>query len=167
MARSTEGSTTAPAAAAPGSGVPGSGTPGAGISAVVRARTSRRHPAVLSAWLMGARWRHAARWLGLAIFLSGAVLLYYVFMEAWQGFQRFTEPDYLGEALKAVPLKDTAANVRAIVVILSSELLRVLYLLLGFVASAIAARGIQFFSASEAVIDEAVVPDMAEDDEDV
>ena len=129
--------------------------------------TPRRHPAVLSAWLMGARWRHVARWLGLAIFLSGAGLLYYVFMEAWHGFQRFTQPDYLGESLKSVPIGNAAANVRAYVVLFSSELLRVLYLLLlGFVASAIAARGIQFFAASEAVIDEAVVPDMAEDDGD-
>ena len=133
----------------------------------MRGSTPRRHPAVLSAWLMGARWRHAARWLGLAIFLSGAVLLYYVFMEAWHGFQRFQEADYLAESFKNVPAENVAANVRAIVVIFSAELLRVLYLLLlGFVASAIAARGIQFFSASEAVIDEAVVPDMAEDDRD-
>jgi hypothetical protein len=116
---------------------------------------------------MGARWRHAARWLGLAIFVSGAVLLYYVFMEAWHGFQRFQESDYLAKALKSVPMADGAANARAFVLIFGAEFLRVLYLLLlGFVASAIAARGIQFFAASEAVIDEAVVPDMAEEDGD-
>ena len=136
-------------------------------ASAARGSTSRRHPVVLSAWLMGARWRHAARWLGLAIFVSGAILLYYVFMEAWHGFQRFQEADYLAESFREVPAGNVAANVRAIVVIFSAELLRVLYLLLlGFVASAIAARGIQFFSASEAVIDEAVVPDMAEDDRD-
>jgi hypothetical protein len=43
--------------------------------------------------------------------------------------------------------------------VLGSEVMRFLYLLLlGVLGSFIASRGIQFFAASESVIDEAVVP---------
>ncbi|HVF10899.1 MAG TPA: hypothetical protein VNA16_08860, partial [Abditibacteriaceae bacterium] len=119
MARSTEAPSDNPPAGNPPAGNPPAGNPPAGALASRRS-TSRRHPAVLSAWLMGARWRHAARWLGLAIFLSGAVLLYYVFMEAWHGFQRFQESGYLAESFKNVPAGDVAANVRAVIILFSA-----------------------------------------------
>jgi hypothetical protein len=115
-------------------------------------------PAVpLSALLSGRRWRHTARWLGLAIFIIGAALLAYVFYQALVGFQNFTRPDYLSLQFGRAADGEIADRIQGIVAIVSQEVLRVLYLLLlGLLASAIATKGIQFFSASEAVIDEAV-----------
>lgn len=110
----------------------------------------------LSALLSGQRWRMTARWVGLGIFLIGALLLAYVFWQALTGFQNFARPGYLTQQFN---MTDDAwpGKIQGMVAIISSEVLRVLYLLLlGFFASAIATKGIQFFSASEAVIDEAV-----------
>ena len=108
----------------------------------------------------GVRWRRTARWLGLAIFLFGAGLLAYVFWTALGGLQQFAQPDYLSNRINLNPGSSTASIVQTTVGVFGSEFLRVIYLLiLGFVASAIAARGIQFFAASESVIDEAVVPE--------
>ncbi|MDF2441183.1 MAG: hypothetical protein JWN98_2167 [Abditibacteriota bacterium] len=111
----------------------------------------------LSALLSGQRWRMTARWIGLGIFMIGAVLLAYVFWQALVGFQNFTRPDYVSRQFTSVGGVDWASRIQAMVGVIASEVLRVLYLLLlGFFASAIATKGIQFFSASEAVIDEAV-----------
>jgi hypothetical protein len=111
----------------------------------------------LSALLSGRRWRDTARWMGLAIFAIGALLLAYVFWQALAGFQNFTRPDYFSSQFENVGGADLPARIQGIVAVLAQEILRVLYLLLlGLLASAIATKGIQFFSASEAVIDEAV-----------
>lgn len=104
----------------------------------------------------GRRWRHTARWLGLAIFAVGAGLLGYAFWEALKGFQHSTPHD-VSDMLAGLSGKQ-GIDVRATVVTFGSEILRVLYLLLlGYLASAIASKGIAFFAASEAVIDEAVI----------
>jgi len=114
--------------------------------------------------LSGRRWRRTSRWLGLIIFLMGAVLLAYVFVEALRGFQRFAQPDYLSMQLRQVEGGGWVEPLIAAVATFGSEFLRVLYLLLlGYLASAIAAKGIQFFAASEAVIDEAVTADIDEE----
>lgn len=111
----------------------------------------------LSALLSGQRWRMTARWVGLGIFMIGAFMLGYVFWQALTGFQNFTRPDYFSMQFNRVAGDDWASRIQAMVGVIASEVLRVLYLLLlGFFASAIATKGIQFFSASEAVIDEAV-----------
>ena len=109
----------------------------------------------------GVRWRRISRWLGLAIFVLGAVLLAYVFWAAFQSLQRFgSDAGTFNRDFNAISGDTIASVVQAALVVFGREILRVLYLLiLGFVASAIAARGIQFFAASEAVIDEAVVPE--------
>lgn len=107
----------------------------------------------------GQRWRRISRWLGLGIFCFGILLLAYVFWQAFVGFGNLSNSGYLSSQLNNGGDDLTSVVVRALAVI-GRELLKVLYLLiLGFLASAIAARGIQFFAASEAVIDEAVVPD--------
>ena len=117
----------------------------------------------LSRFLAGGKWRLVARWLGLGIFLFGAALLAWVFWQALTGFQNLLRPDYLsGQFNKTVALAGDGmpgqAQIQAAAIVFSSEFLRVLYLLLlGFLASVIAGKGIQFFAASEAVIDEAVV----------
>lgn len=119
--------------------------------------------AALARFLAGGRWRLAARWLGLGIFLFGALLLGWVFWQAMTGFQNLLKPNYFsGEFNRAVTLSGDGvmgqAQLQAAVVVFGSEFLRVMYLLLlGFLASVIAGKGIQFFAASEAVIDEAVV----------
>ncbi len=115
-------------------------------------------PAVpLSALLSGRRWRDTARWLGLAIFVLGTALLAFVFWQALTGFQNFTRPDYFSQQFNQTTSTDLAARIQNMVAIVAQEILRVLYLLLlGLLGSAIATKGIQFFSASEAVIDEAV-----------
>lgn len=110
----------------------------------------------------GQSWRRATRWTGLAIFMGGAALLAYVFMQALQGVHQFAQPDYLATQLNRLAgdakHRDIAAQVQAAVAVFGAELLRVLYLLLlGFLASAIATKGIQFFAASDSIIDEAVV----------
>lgn len=112
----------------------------------------------LSRFMAGGRWRLATRWLGLAIFIFGAGLLGWVFWQALSGFQNFTQPDYLSSQLRRVQGDGMAESVLAGIIVFGSEFLRVLYLLLlGFLASVIAGKGIQFFAASEAIIDEAVL----------
>jgi uncharacterized membrane protein len=119
--------------------------------------------AALARFLAGGRWRLAARWLGLGIFVFGALLLGWVFWQAMTGFQNLLKPNYFsGEFNRAVTMSGDGvigqAQLQAAVVVFGAEFLRVLYLLLlGFLASVIAGKGIQFFAASEAVIDEAVV----------
>lgn len=105
----------------------------------------------------GRRWRQAARWIGLALFAVGAALLGYVFLKALEGFQEFQRPDFLSQQFNRVSGDTVQSMVQAGVSVLGSQILSILYLLLlGFLASAIASKGIQFFAASEAVIDEAV-----------
>jgi hypothetical protein len=117
--------------------------------------------AAIARFLAGGRWRMLARWLGLSIFIFGALLLAWVFWQALKGFQNFTRPDYLSSQLNRVQGDTTAAMIVGNVVVFGTEFLRVLYLLLlGFLASVIAGKGIQFFAASEAIIDEAVVGDV-------
>lgn len=117
--------------------------------------------AALARFLAGGRWRLAARWLGLGIFIFGALLLAWVFWKALAGFQNFTRPDYLSSQLNRVQGDTPGAVIVANIVVFGTEFLRVLYLLLlGFLASVIAGKGIQFFAASEAIIDEAVVGDV-------
>jgi len=118
----------------------------------------------------GVRWRRIARWTGLLIFALGVALLAYVFWNAYHALQEFSQPGYLNMQVNRIQdspgdgALDAPNNVvkvlQATMVVFGTELLRVLYLLiLGFIASALAARGIQFFAASESVIDEAVVPE--------
>ena len=116
----------------------------------------------------GRVWRRTARWLGLVIFLIGALLLAYVFREALYGYARFTAADgferAFGTRMSELPRGDYAGQIGFVVATFGGELLKVLYLLLlGYLGSAIAAKGIQFFAASEAVIDEAVVADVDEE----
>ncbi len=110
----------------------------------------------------GVRWRTISRWLGLAFFVSGSGLLIYVFLQALNGLSRLAQSGALNAEFnkQAGQSTETAKVVQAVVAVFGSEFLYILYLLiLGFIASAIAARGIQFFAASESVIDEAVVPE--------
>lgn len=108
----------------------------------------------------GMRWRRIARWLGLSIFMVGSLLLFYVFWQALTALQRYGNPGRLNSDFNSVAGDTLPSVIQAVVSVFGTELLRVLYLLiLGFIASAIAARGIQFFAASEAVIDEAVLPE--------
>lgn len=115
----------------------------------------------------GQSWRRATRWTGLALFVVGAGLLVYVFLQALHGFTQFAQPDYLATQLNRMAgdpkRRDIASQVQAAVAVFGAELLRVLYLLLlGYLASAIAAKGIQFFAASDSIIDEAVVAGLEE-----
>ncbi len=108
----------------------------------------------------GMRWRGIARYLGLGIFLFGSGLLFYVFLQALEGLQRFANPGRLNQDFNSVSGDTLPSVIQAVVSVFGTEMLRVFYLfILGYLASAIAARGIQFFAASEAVIDEAVLPD--------
>lgn len=141
-----------------------SGVAPAAVPTVVKERRVVPHEARQS----GRIWRRTARWLGLVIFLIGAVLLAYVFREALYGYARFTAADgfekAFGERLGSVPRNDYAAQIGFVVATFGGEILKVLYLLLlGYLGSAIAAKGIQFFAASEAIIDEAVVADVDEE----
>ena len=116
----------------------------------------------------GRVWRRTARWLGLIIFLIGALLLAYVFREALYGYARFTAADgferAFGTRMSELPKGDYAGQIGFVIATFGGELLKVLYLLLlGYLGSAIAAKGIQFFAASEAIIDEAVVADVDEE----
>lgn len=111
----------------------------------------------LAALLSGRRWRHTARWVGMGMFLFGTLLLAFVFWKALTGFQNFTRPDYFSMQFNRVAGDDAASKIQGVIGVFGAEFMRVLYLLLlGFLASAIASKGIQFFAASEAVIDEAV-----------
>lgn len=108
----------------------------------------------------GVKWRRASRWTGLVIFALGVGLLAYVFFNALGALHQFSQPDYLSQQFNRIAGDTIQSSIQAAVVVFGSEFLRVLYLLiLGFIASALAARGIQFFAASESVIDEAVVPE--------
>lgn len=109
-------------------------------------------------FLAGRRWRLAVRFLGLAVFLFGAGLLAWVFWQALAGFQNFTQPDYLAQQLQPAQNEAPERAILAGIVVFGTEFLRVLYLLLlGFLASIVAGKGVQLFMASESVIDEAVV----------
>ncbi|RYG57696.1 hypothetical protein EON80_27960 [bacterium] len=108
----------------------------------------------------GMRWRGIARWSGLGIFAFGTLLLIYVFWQALGALSRYSNPGRLNSDFNSVAGDTIPSVIQAVVTVFGTELLRVLYLLiLGYIASAIAARGIQFFAASEAVIDEAVLPE--------
>ncbi len=123
---------------------------------------SQRNEEAREARRAGLRWRRIARWLGLAFFVFGSALLIYVFLQALGGLSRLAQPGVLNDEFnkQAKQSTDTAKVVQSVVSVFGVEFLRVLYLLiLGYFASAIAARGIQFFAASESVIDEAVVPE--------
>jgi hypothetical protein len=119
----------------------------------------------LARFLAGGKWRMLSRWLGLGIFLFGAVLLLWVFWQALTGFQYLMKSNYLSSqfnnAVTVAGDGGVGPQVQAAIVVFGTELLKVLYLLLlGFLASIIASKGIQFFAASEAIIDEAVVGDV-------
>jgi hypothetical protein len=121
------------------------------VEARAELRTARR---------AGMRWRGIARWLGLGIFLFGALLLVYVFWQAVGALQYYANPGRFSGELNTVSGDGWEARAIGAIAVFGSALLRVLYfLILGYIASAIAARGIQFFAASEAVIDEAVLPE--------
>jgi hypothetical protein len=125
--------------------------------AVPAASAPRSATVPISALTSGRRWRQAARWIGLLIFAVGALMLAFVFSEALSGFQNFTKPGFLSQKFNTLAGDDYASQIQAVIAVFGTELLRVLYLLLmGFLGSAIASKGIQFFAASEAVIDEAV-----------
>lgn len=136
---------------------------------IVPASESKQDPAraeiraeIRAARAAGQRWRRISRWMGLAIFSLGALLLVYVFLQAFRGLNLYSNTDYLSEQLNVHGGDTIQSSIIGVGAVIGRELLKVLYLLiLGFLASAIAARGIQFFAASEAVIDEAVIPDDA------
>lgn len=132
----------------------------AGVSSLQRpARNTLNRGASNAALMAGQQWRRAARWLGLLIFMIGAGLLAYVFLEALRGFARFSQPDYLSQQIRRVQGDGWQEAILASLLVFGTELLRVGYLIvLGVLGSMIAGKGIQFFSASESVIDEAVVP---------
>ena len=137
--------------------------PPASVTVVKEHRTVPRE-----AMRSGRIWRRTARWLGLVIFLIGAFLLGYVFREAWYGYVRFATPNFFENSFSTqmgkLPKNDYAAQVGFVIFTFGGEILKVFYLLLlGYLGSAIAAKGIQFFAASEAVIDEAVVADVDEE----
>ena len=120
-------------------------------------RATARHEEARRA---GLRWRRISRWLGLAFFVLGAALLIYVFWQALGGLARLAQPGVLNADFNQIVGQSDkpAVIVQAVVSVFGAEFLRGLYLvILGYFASAIAARGIQFFAASESVIDEAVV----------
>ena len=122
------------------------------VTGVVRNTVSR------AAMLTGRRWRLAVRWIGLLIFIFGAGLIAYVFLEALHSFQLLSKPGYLQGQINRISGTGAAEITIAIFSVLGAEALRVLYLLLlGVLGSLIAGKGIHFFSASESVIDEAVV----------
>lgn len=128
------------------------------MRANVRARNSS------AALLTGQRWRRAARWIGLAIFLAGAALIAWVFWQAKINFENYSKSGFLTMRINmtkgdSTGILDWGPLVTAYVSVLGSELLKFLYLLLlGLLGSWIATKGIQFFSASESVIDEAITP---------
>ncbi len=143
-----------------------SSTPPAASAPVTVVKEHRTVPG--EAMRSGRIWRRTARWLGLLVFLVGAFLLGYVFREAWYGYVRFATPNFFENSFSAQLGKfakgDYAAQIGFVVYTFGGEILKVFYLLLlGYLGSAIAAKGIQFFAASEAVIDEAVVADVDEE----
>jgi hypothetical protein len=125
-----------------------------------RADVSANRARASAALLAGQRWRRAARWIGLAVFLFGALLLVYVFRQALDNFQNFSKSGYLTMRINQTGGNtDWGQQITAYVSVIGSEILKFLYLLLlGVVGSFISSKGIQFFSASESVIDEAITP---------
>ncbi len=113
-----------------------------------------------AALLTGQRWRRAARWIGLTIFLLGALLIAWVFWQAKLNFENFSRPGYLTQRVTiAGGDTDWRQALTAYISVFGAEILRFLYLLLlGLLGSWIATKGIQFFAASESVIDEAISP---------
>ena len=92
--------------------------------------------------------------------MFGVFLLIYVFLQALEGFQQFSDVGRLNGQFNSMAGDDWVSSLQAVAAVLGKEILRVLYLfILGYLGSAIAARGIGFFAASEAVIDEAVLPE--------
>lgn len=157
-------------AAVAGGGEPGGGGSGAGgpssalrVAGPEGARRDEGRDRVSEAGWSGRRWRRTSRWLGLAIFVAGAVLLAIVFWKAWHQLAHYADPGYLNGQFNLVNDESQPSIQRVLqagMAILGSALLQLLYLLLlGYLAAMMATRGIQFFAASEAVIDEAVVPD--------
>jgi hypothetical protein len=123
----------------------------------IRVESPMRLFTPLEAILSGRRWRLAARWIGVIIFILGFVLIGYVFVQALIGFTRLSSPTYLQSQVLRMTNGDTTALVTAYVSVVGGELLRLIYLLLlGYLGSLISTKGIQFFAASESVIDEAV-----------
>lgn len=117
--------------------------------------------AIRGARRTGTRWRAISRYVGLGIFLFGVFLLGYVFLQALEGFKQFSDMGRLRGQMTLMTGDDWVSTLQGTAAVLGKEVLRVLYLfILGYIASAIAARGIGFFAASEAVIDEAVLPDI-------
>jgi hypothetical protein len=140
-------------------------TPDSGNREINR-RGSDEHEALVSmgTMLTGRRWRFAARWIGLLIFVAGAGLLGFVFIEALRGFGRLSTPGYLQNEINKISGDAWTEIAIAGVSVLGAELLRLLYLLLlGVLGSLIASRGIHFFAASESVIDEAVMAGVDEE----
>lgn len=112
----------------------------------------------MSAMLAGRRWRLTARAIGLGFFIAGAALLIWVFIEALRGFSRLGSSNYLQAEINKIGGDGWLQLTTAAVSVVGGELLRLLYLLLlGALGSLIASKGIQFFAASESVIDEAVL----------
>lgn len=110
-----------------------------------------------NAAIVGPRWRSASRFIGIACFLLGALLLFYVFRQAMAGFDHFSKPDYLSLQMRRVQGDGFGENILAGIIVLGTEFMKIGYLLLlGFLGSIVMAKGIQFFAASESVIDEAL-----------
>jgi len=117
-----------------------------------------RSLAPMSAMLTGRRWRFATRWIGLLFFFIGAGLIGFVFVEAVRGFRDFSQPGYIQYQLHRIGGTGTTEILIAGLSIIAGALMKLLYLLLlGYLGSLISTKGIQFFAASESVIDEAVV----------
>ena len=109
--------------------------------------------------LTGRHWRRASRWIGLLVFTLGATLMGWVFLQAIEHFRKLGDAGYIQFQVNKIIGTMLDEKVLAYVSVLGGELLYFLYLLLlGILGSFIASRGIQFFAASESVIDEAVVP---------
>jgi hypothetical protein len=112
----------------------------------------------MSAMLAGRRWRLTARTIGLVFFIGGAALLVWVFVEALRGFAKLGQSNYLQSEILKIAGDGWIPFAIASTSVVGGEIIRMLYLLLlGVLGSLIATKGIQFFSASESVIDEAVV----------
>lgn len=110
-----------------------------------------------NAAIVGPRWRSASRVIGIVFFLLGALLLFYVFRQAMAGFDNFSKPDYLSLQMRRVQGDGFGENILAGIIVLGTEFMKIGYLLLlGFLGSIVMAKGIQFFAASESVIDEAL-----------
>jgi hypothetical protein len=94
--------------------------------------------AALARFLAGGKWRLLARWLGLAIFIFGAILLAWVFWQALAGFQNFTRPDYLSGQLNRVQGDTPVAIIIANIVVFGTQQLRVFVVFfIGFMACVI------------------------------